>query len=183
MQVAARKRRCQCGSCGRYWFNSSLDSFWSMFSFLFFLLSVTWFTLKLLSGRSFESCWISGWERRQPRSCEQKRYNSSLDRFWSMFYFFLSMIYLLTCCFQYGHLEVVKFLFEKGAKVDHADNDGTTPLWIASQVCLFFCQNDVTFNAVSRMIIWKLSNFWLRKAPKLIEQTMTVQLLFRSLLK
>ena len=41
-------------------------------------------------------------------------------------------------CFQNGHLDVVRFLIEKGAKVDQKDNlDGETPLFIASEVCLF----------------------------------------------
>ena len=39
---------------------------------------------------------------------------------------------------QEGHLEVVKFLFEKGAKVDQAYNGGGSPLLIASQVCILF---------------------------------------------
>ena len=37
---------------------------------------------------------------------------------------------------QEGHLKVVEFLFEKGAKIDQADFVGVTPLWIASQVCI-----------------------------------------------
>ena len=35
---------------------------------------------------------------------------------------------------QEGHLKVVEFLVEKGAKVDQADFRGVTPLWMASQV-------------------------------------------------
>ena len=38
---------------------------------------------------------------------------------------------------QGGHLKVVEFLFEKGAKVDQADTEIVTPLWIASQVRFF----------------------------------------------
>ena len=39
--------------------------------------------------------------------------------------------------FQNGHLAVVRFLLEKGAEVDRADNEDRTPLWAASQVCFF----------------------------------------------
>ena len=35
---------------------------------------------------------------------------------------------------QEGHLKVVDFLFDKGAKVDQANFFGETPLWIASLV-------------------------------------------------
>ena len=38
---------------------------------------------------------------------------------------------------QEGHLNVVKFLVEKGANVHHEDNEGATPLWVASQVRFF----------------------------------------------
>ena len=43
-------------------------------------------------------------------------------------------------CFQNGHLDIVRFLIEKGAKVDQANNEAVTPLWIASQV-RFLLQN------------------------------------------
>ena len=39
---------------------------------------------------------------------------------------------------QQGHLEVVEFLFEKGAIVDQANVEGVTPIWVASQVCFCF---------------------------------------------
>ena len=38
---------------------------------------------------------------------------------------------------QNGHLEIVELLLAKGAEVDRADVEGTTPLWTASQVCFF----------------------------------------------
>ena len=47
------------------------------------------------------------------------------------------MIYLLTCYFQNGRLDVVKFLIEKGAKVDRVDKRDITPLSIASEVGFF----------------------------------------------
>ena len=47
----------------------------------------------------------------------------------------LSLHFCLTCGLQNGHLDVVKFLVEKGADVHHADNDEVTPLWVASEVC------------------------------------------------
>ena len=37
-----------------------------------------------------------------------------------------------------GHLNVVKLLIEKGAKVDIAKNDGATALFIASQVKTYY---------------------------------------------
>ena len=36
---------------------------------------------------------------------------------------------------QNGHLNLVKFLIEKRADVQHANNQGETPLLIASKVC------------------------------------------------
>ena len=47
-------------------------------------------------------------------------------------------------------MKVVEFLFERGAKVDQANNEGVTPLSVASQVFLFvavisFCK-DCLFN-------------------------------------
>ena len=47
----------------------------------------------------------------------------------------LSLNFCLTYGFQEGHLDVVKFLVEKGADVHHADNKEETPLWVASEVC------------------------------------------------
>ena len=32
-----------------------------------------------------------------------------------------------------GHLDVVKYLSESGADINKADNDGTTPVYIAAQ--------------------------------------------------
>ena len=46
-------------------------------------------------------------------------------------------VYVLLSCntlFQNGHLKVVEFLVGNGAKVDRADEDGISPLSIASQV-------------------------------------------------
>ena len=87
-------------------------------------------------------------------------------------------------------MKVVEFLLEKGAKVDQADNEGVTPLSIASKVCLFVAaicfSKDCPFNSyvVFRRVTWKLSNFCSRKAPKLIKRTITTQqLLFGTLLK
>ena len=37
-------------------------------------------------------------------------------------------------------MDVVKFLLEKGAKLDHADKNGVTSIWIASNVCTVFSQ-------------------------------------------
>ena len=44
----------------------------------------------------------------------------------------------MLCCLQEGHLKVVEFLLEKGAKVYRANKKGVTPLWIASCVCFCF---------------------------------------------
>ena len=41
------------------------------------------------------------------------------------------------CCFQNGHLDVVRFLIEKGAEVDRADDEGRTSLWTAAKVYFF----------------------------------------------
>ena len=46
-------------------------------------------------------------------------------------------------CLKLAHLDVVEFLVEKGANLNHANNDGKTPLWVASSVCChyyFFCK-------------------------------------------
>ena len=40
----------------------------------------------------------------------------------------------LVLCIQQGHVETVKFLFEKGAKVDRVGNFGKTLLWMTAQV-------------------------------------------------
>ena len=48
------------------------------------------------------------------------------------------MIFGCVVILQDGHLEVVEFLLEKGAKVDIARSDGVTPLGMAANVRIFF---------------------------------------------
>ena len=49
---------------------------------------------------------------------------------------FLSSKMNLQFLMQEGHLKVVEFLIEKGAKVDQATVRGVTPLQTASGVCI-----------------------------------------------
>ena len=51
--------------------------------------------------------------------------------------FFITLMLLYCgniCCFQNGHLDVVRFLIEKGANVDQTDKNDRTPLCVASLV-------------------------------------------------
>ena len=85
---------------------------------------------------------------------------------------------------QKGHLDVVKFLVEKGANVRWADVCGATSLYAASYVCFFFLLKDnELINFWCRKVTWKLLNFCLRKALKLIKRAVKAWLLFGSHLK
>ena len=44
----------------------------------------------------------------------------------------------LSSNFQEGHVEVVKYLIEKGANLHLASNNGGTPLYIACEVIIVF---------------------------------------------
>ena len=57
-------------------------------------------------------------------------------------YFFSSLLFQFNSqpwlMNQNGHFEIVELLLAKGAEVDRADCRGSTPLWTASEVCVFF---------------------------------------------
>ena len=55
---------------------------------------------------------------------------------------------------QEGYLKVVKFLLEKGARVDQADVEGATPLRKASQVCLFGCSALVAYSIFCHILCY-----------------------------
>ena len=54
------------------------------------------------------------------------------------FYCFVFVKCGLTFSSQEGHLSIVQFLIMKGTDVNRADNEGWTPLLIASQVYFLF---------------------------------------------
>ena len=90
---------------------------------------------------------------------------------------------------QNGHLNLVEFLIEKGANVHHEDWHGIFPLGIASQVCLLFFLFLIYFKQEPqlrivekiRMVIWRLLNFCLRKAPTSSKRISRIEHLFRLL--
>ena len=53
--------------------------------------------------------------------------------FWLVVFF---KLFLLLCDVQEGQWDIVKFLVEKGAKVDQTDDEGKTPLSLAAHVCI-----------------------------------------------
>ena len=139
------------------------------------------------------SCRISGQERRQSRSNEQRRQNFSYGRFWSMSFFalwlFKNLPHSSKLLNQNGYLDVVKFLVKQGAKIDQADDGGTTVLHMACAVRLFIyslCYDlkswTLTQNYWIRMVVWRLSSFSLRKVPMSTKWTTLTTLLFRLLL-
>ena len=45
-----------------------------------------------------------------------------------------SLIISFVLCIQQGHVEIVKVLFDKGAKIDGVGYGGQTLLWMTAQV-------------------------------------------------
>ena len=103
--------------------------------FFWQIIIIIWMTFIVWS---FECCRIFGWEWRHSWSSRQWWQISSLGRFSSML-FFLSLIFktFIYIEHQYGHLEIVEFLFKKGANIDQESKDNQTPLFIATSVCIF----------------------------------------------
>ena len=98
--------------------------------------------------------------------------------------FFLSLIFktFIYIEYQYGHLEIVEFLFKKGANIDQENKDNQTPLFIATSVCIFlsffpFLRQSKSDHGDRKMIIKKFPSSCWRKVPILIKK-FNVSLLF-----